>query len=187
MISLFSLWLPILLSAVVVFILSSLVHMVFGYHANDLRKVPDEDAVIDALRKWNIPPGEYVLPRPASMKDANSPEFKEKVKKGPGAIMTVLPGRDPSMGPYLLQWFVYCLVISFFAAYVASRAVAPGAPYLSVFRFAGTTAFFCYAVGGWSDSIWYRRAWSTSLKNTFDGLLFGLFTGGVFGWLWPQQ
>jgi hypothetical protein len=186
MISIFSLWLPILLSAVVVFVLSALVHMVLGYHANDLHRLPDEDAVADAIRKWNIPAGEYVLPRPANMKDMNTPEFKEKVKKGPGALLTVWEGRNPSMGPFLLQWFVFCLVVSVIAAYVASRALQPGAPYLSVFRFAGATAFCCYAVGGWSDTIWYKRAVSTSLKNTFDGLLFAAFTGGVFGWLWPQ-
>ena len=187
MISMLSLWLPILLSTVVVFILSFLVHMVFGYHANDLRSLPDEDAFVEALHKLNIPAGEYVFPRPKTRQEMRSPEFDEKVRKGPGALLTVWGGRAPSMGPFLAQWFVYCLVVSICAAYIASRAVPPGAPYLSVFRFAGATAFFCYAVAGWSDTIWYRRAVSTSLKNTFDGLLFGLFTGGVFGWLWPLQ
>lgn len=186
MIPLLSLWLPILLSAVVVFILSSLVHMVFKYHANDRLKLPDEDAVANALRQFDIPPGEYVLPRPDSMKAMGTPEFQEKVKKGPGALLTIWKGEMPSMGKYLLQWFFFCVIVSVFAAYVTHCALQTGAPYLSVFRFAGTTAFCCYAVGGWSESIWYRRAWSTSIKNTIDGLLFGLFTGGVFGWLWPQ-
>ena len=102
MISIVSLWLPVLLSAVVVFVLSALVHMVLGYHANDLRKLPDEDAVADAIRKWNIPAGEYILPRPANMKDMNTPEFREKVKKGPGALLTVWEGRNPSMGANLM-------------------------------------------------------------------------------------
>jgi hypothetical protein len=186
MISLVSLWLPILLSGVVVFVLSALMHMVFHYHANDLRKLPDEDAVASAIRGWNIPPGEYMLPRPANMKDMNTPEFREKVKKGPGAILTVWAGGRPSMAANMSQWFVYCFVVSFFAAYIASRALPEGAPYLSVFRFTGATAFFSYSAGTWSESIWYKRAWSTSLKNTFDGLLYSLFTAGVFGWLWPQ-
>ena len=186
MIPLLSLWLPILLSAVVVFILSSLVHMVFKYHANDRLKLPDEDAVANALRQLNIPAGEYVLPRPDSMKAMSTPEFQEKIKKGPGALLTVWGGERPSIGKYLVQWFVFCIVVSVFAAYVTHCALQTGAPYLSVFRFAGTTAFCCYAIGGWSESIWYRRAWSTSIKNTFDGLLFALFTGGVFGWLWPR-
>ncbi len=187
MISLLSLWLPILLSAVVVFVLSSLVHMVFGYHANDLRKLPDEDAVANAIRQMKIPAGEYILPRPANMKDMNTSEFREKVKKGPGALLTVWEGGRPSMAGNLIQWFVFCLVVSFCSAYIASRAVPAGASYLTVFRFAGATAFFCYAVGGWSESIWYKRAWTTSMKNTFDGLLYALFTAGMFGWLWPGR
>ena len=186
MISMVSLWLPVLLSAVVVFILSSLVHMVFGYHANDLRKLPDEEAVANALRQWNIPAGEYVLPRPASMKDMGTPEFQEKVRRGPGALLTVWGGGRPSMVTSLIQWFVYSLVVSIFAAYISSRALQTGAPYLAVFRFAGATAFCCYGFASWQDSIWYRRAWSTTLKSTFDALIYALFTAGMFGWLWPR-
>ena len=86
----------------------------------------------------------------------------------------------------LVQWFLYCLLVSIFAAYISSRALQTGAPYLSVFRFAGATSFFCYTVAGWQNSIWFKRAWSTSLKNTLDGLIYGLFTAGMFGWLWPR-
>ena len=186
MISMVSLWLPIVLSAVVVFVLSSLIHMMLRYHANDLRKLPDEDTVANAIRQWNIPAGEYILPRPGSMKEANTPGFQEKVKKGPGALLTVWGGGRPSMTASLVQWFLYCLLVSIFAAYISSRALQAGAPYLAVFRFAGATAFFCYAVAGWQNSIWYKRAWSTSLKNTFDGLIYALFTAGMFGWLWPR-
>jgi hypothetical protein len=186
MVPIFSLWLPILLSSVFVFILSSLVHMVFGYHANDHRKLPDEDAFADALRKLNIPPGAYVLPRASTTKEMSSPEYQEKIKKGPGALLTIWGGASPSMAPYLLQWFVYSVVIGVFAAYVAGRALGPGSHYLAVFRFVGVTAFACYAVGGWSESIWYKRSWMTTFKNTFDGLLFALVTAGTFGWLWPH-
>jgi hypothetical protein len=186
MVPILSLWLPILLSAVIVFVVSSLVHTVFRYHANDLRKLPDEDAFAEALRKLGIPRGEYILPRAASPKDMKSPEFQEKLKKGPGAILTIWPGGSPSMVTNLVQWFIYSLVVGIFAAYVAGRALGPGAPYLAVFRFAGVTAFACYAIAGWQDSIWFKRSWSTTLKNTFDGLVYALLTAGTFGWLWPS-
>ena len=186
MITIASLWLPILLSAVFVFIASSLVHMVLGYHANDLLKVPDEDALADALRKLNIPAGNYVLPRASGMKEMNSPEFQEKVKKGPGALLTIWPGGNPSMASNLTQWFLYSIVVGIISAYVASRAVGADASYLAVFRFAGVTAFACYAIAGWQESIWYKRSWMTTLKNTFDGLLYALLTAGTFGWLWPR-
>jgi Flp pilus assembly protein TadB len=186
MVSIPSLWLPILLSGAAVFLVSSLIHMVLGYHANDMKKFPNEDAVADAVRKLNIPPGDYAYPKPDSMKDMGTPEFKEKQKKGPTFLMSVWPSGDPGMGTALTLWFIYSLIIGIFSAYVAGRALGPGADYLAVFRFAGVTAFAAYALGGWQASIWYKRPWAVTLKNTFDGLVYGLVTGGVFGWLWPR-
>jgi hypothetical protein len=185
MVSLMSLWLPILLSAVFVLVVSSIIHMLLPYHRSDFGKVPTEDEVMDALRKFEIPPGEYVIPCPGSPEVMKSPEFIEKTKRGPVAFMTVLPNGPLAMGKQLIQWFVYCVVVGIFAAYVASRAVTPGSDYLAVFRFVGCTAFLCYAVALWQNSIWYSRAWSTTLKSTFDSLVYALFTAGTFGWLWP--
>lgn len=185
-VSIMSLWLPILISAVFVFILSSLVHMFFGYHSNDYRKVPEEGAFADAIRKLNIPTGQYIYPYAGGMKEMNSPEYQERVKQGPGVMFTIWPGGRPSMTPSLIQWFLYCIVVGIFAAYVAGRALGPEAHYLAVFRFAGVTAFACYAIAGWQESIWFKRPISVALKNTFDGLLYALVTAGTFGWLWPR-
>ncbi len=186
MIPILSLWLPILLSAVFVFILSSIIHMFLGYHANDFRKLPDEDAVADALRKFTIPPGQYNIPHASSMKEMSSPAFQEKQKRGPGALLSIWPGGRMSMAPYLFQWFVYSIVVGIFAAYVSGRALEPGAHYLAVFRFAGVTAFVSYTLAGWQESIWYKRPLGVTMKNTFDGLLYALVTAGTFGWLWPR-
>jgi hypothetical protein len=90
------------------------------------------------------------------------------------------------MGLSLTLWFLYCIVMGVFAAYVSGRALGPGAHYLSVFRFAGCTAFAGYALALWQNSIWYKRAWTTTLKSTFDGLVYALLTAGTFGWLWPR-
>lgn len=186
MVSILSLWLPILVSAVFVFIASSMIHMMLRHHANDYRKLPDEDAFVEAIRKLNIPSGAYVYPRAADPKEMSSPGFKEKVKKGPGILLTIWPGGPPSMVVNLTQWFIYSVLIGIFAAYVAGRALQPGAHYLAVFRFVGVTAFLCYTVGGWQESIWYKRSWSTTLMNTLDGLFYALLTAGTFGWLWPR-
>ncbi len=185
MVPIMSLWIPILLSAVIVFIVSSIIHMLLPYHRKDFGKVPAEDQVMDALRPFNIPQGEYVIPNAGSHQAMKSPEFIEKVNQGPVAFMTVLPNGMPKMGTSLAQWFVYCAVVSLFAAYVAGRALGPGVEYLQVFRFVGATAFIGYTVASWQNSIWYKRAWSTTAKNTFDGLVYALFTAGTFGWLWP--
>ncbi|MEN8008047.1 MAG: hypothetical protein ABFS42_13590 [Candidatus Krumholzibacteriota bacterium] len=185
MISLTALWLPIVLSSVAVFFVSFIIHMVLKYHNNDYGQVPSEDGVMDALRPFDIPPGDYVLPRAADMKAMGSDEFKAKQDKGPVAIMTVLPNGQWSMAKSLVQWFVYCLVTGVLVAYITRMTIAPGADYLLVHRVAGATAFCCYSMAHLSNSIWYMKKWSGTLKNMFDGLVYGLVTGGVFGWLWP--
>jgi hypothetical protein len=181
-----ALWLPILLSSVIVFIVSSLIHMASPWHKNDYPKLASQDQVMDALRPLAIPPGDYMIPRPASRQEIRSPEFAEKMKKGPVMIVTVLPAGPMAMGKNLLQWFLFTAVVGVFAAYIAGRALASGAPYLSVFRFAGATAFLGYSLALWPMSIWYKRAWSITIKATVDGLVYALLTAGVFGWLWPR-
>jgi hypothetical protein len=181
-----ALWLPILLSAVIVFVASSVIHMVLPWHKSDYPKLPNEDQVMNALRPLNIPPGDYMMPRPANRQDMNSPAFLDKMKKGPVAMLTVMPSGPPTMGKSLTQWFLFSVVVGVFAAYVAGRALPAGAPYLAVFRFVGVAAFLAYAGALWPISIWYRRAWTTTIKGTIDGLLYGLLTAGTFGWLWPR-
>lgn len=186
MVPISSLWIPILLSSVFVFIASSIVHMMLKYHSTDLKKLPDEDATADALRKLNIPAGQYIIPHAGSMEAMKSAEYQEKLKKGPGAILTIWPGGSGSMATYLVQWFVFSIVVGVFSAYVAGRALEAGAHYLAVFRFVGVTAFACYTLAAWPESIWYRRSWSVTMKNTLDGLFYALLTAGTFGWLWPR-
>ena len=186
MVSIMSLWLPILLSAVIVFVVSSIIHMFLPYHRSDFKKIPSEDELMHELRKFNIPPGDYAIPRAGSPKEMATPEFVEKSNQGPVALITVMPSGPPSMGGSLVQWFIYSIVVGIFAAYIAGRALEPGAHYLEVFRFAGCTAFVGYAVALLQNSIWYKRSWSVTLKSVFDGLVYALMTAGTFGWLWPN-
>lgn len=185
MVQIAALWLPILLSAVIVFVASSIIHMMLPYHRTDFGTIPDEGRVTEELRKFNLPPGDYLMPRAGSMKEMGSPEFIKKMKKGPVLLMTVMKSGPPSMTGNLVMWFVYLIVVGVFAAYIAGRALGPGAHYLAVFRFAGCTAFVGYSLALWQDVIWYKRSWRTVLKSTLDGFLYGLLTGGTFGWLWP--
>jgi len=183
---LLALWLPILLSAVFVFIASSLLHTVIPWHKNEYPAVPRQDQVMDALRPFAIPPGDYMLPRCANTAEMKSPEFAEKLTRGPVMMLTVIPNGPFSMGRSLALWFLFVVVVSVFAAYVTSHALAAGATYRQVFRYAGVTAFLAYAGALWELSIWYRRAWSTTIKATIDGLIYAGLTAGTFGWLWPR-
>lgn len=186
MIPITSLLLPIIVSAFVVFIVSSILHMLFTYHNNDFRKIPSEDNIMNDLSKFDLPPGDYVMPFAKDNRERNSQEFKDKLNKGPVALLTVYPKGQPGMGQSLMLWFIYSILVGIFSAYVAGRALEPGAHYLSVFRFAGVTAFAGYSLALLQNSIWFRKSWSATLKSVFDGLLYALVTAGVFGWLWPS-
>jgi len=186
MVPLTSLVIPILLSGVIIFVASSIFHMLLPFHRLDYRRVPRENDVLDALRPFAIPPGDYVMPLAESPAAMKSPEFLDKMNKGPVVMMTVMPSGPPAMGGTFVLWFAYCVVVSLFAAYVAGRALGPGARYLDVFQFAGTVAFIGYSAALWQHSIWYKRAWGTTLRSTIDGLIYGMLTGGTFGWLWPR-
>ena len=180
-----SLWLPIVVAAVGVFIASSIIHMATPWHHGDFKPMPDQARALDALRSFDIRPGDYVLPHPQSPKDAASPEFAELARRGPTVMMSVLPGQIV-IAKNLVLWFVYCLVVALCAAYIAGEALPAGAALKKVFQFAGATAFIGFALAQWQQTIWYSRSWVTTLKSTIDGFIYGLVTAGAFAWLWPQ-
>lgn len=178
------LWLPILVSAVVVFFASWLVHTMLQHHKSDFGAMPGEDAVLAAMRDAGVKPGEYLFPY-GTPQDMKTPEMVAKMVKGPTGLMTVAGAGGWNMAASLLQWFIYLLAVGLFVAYLTSRTVAMDEPYLTVFRVAGTIAFLTFAGAHASMSIWYKRRWSTTFKFVLDGLFYGLLVGGVFGWLWP--
>lgn len=175
-----SLWLPIIVSAVIVFIGSALVWMVLPWHKTDFRKTRDEEGVRAALK--GSEPGYYMLPYCVDPAELKNEEVANKYREGPLAYITVIPSGMPTMGPKLVMSFVYNLVVGALCAYMVSRTVA-GGDYLHVFRVAGTTAFIAYGIAYLQDSIWFGRPWSLTAKNLLDALLYGLLTGGAFGWL----
>ena len=185
MVPLTELWLPILLSAVIVFIASSILHMVLPYHRSDYKPLPDEEKVRSALRGMNLKPGLYHFPF-CTHKEMNTEAAKAKFAQGPNGLVTIMPTGPVNMGKYLGQWFVYCLIISFFVAYLTGRTLAPGTHYLQVFRVAGVAAFLAYGLSCLSSGIWKGQPWSNVAKEVVDGLIYALLTAGTFGWRWPH-
>ena len=180
------LWLPILLSAGIVFLASSIIHMGPFWHRSDYPQMPREAEVLSALRPLAIPPGDYFLPRAVDMKAYKTPEFGEKLQQGPVAVITVMPNGRISMGRSLGQWFAFLIVVGIFVALVAGHTLPPGTAYPRVFKLTATVAFIAYSLALCELSIWYRRSWGLALKGALDGIIYGLLTGGTFGWLWPH-
>jgi hypothetical protein len=186
MVSFAALWLPIVLSAVLVFVVSSILHMAFTYHSRDYVRLPNEDAVLAAIRAAKPETRQYVFPYASGMKEMGSPEMQRKLADGPVGVLTIKPSGPIRMGPALGQWFVFSLVISALVAYAAAHALPAGESYLKVFRVVGTIAWLAYAGGQIPSAIWMGKPWSIAAKDLFDGLLYGLVTAGTFGWLWPR-
>jgi hypothetical protein len=180
-----SLWLPVVVSTAAVFFVSSFLHMVLKYHRADYKKLPDEGAVGDAMRKHPGSPGQYLIPHvvdPSAMKD---PAVRKRYDDGPVALITWFPNGPPAMGKTLPQWFALAFVISFTAAYIARLTLAPGADGMLVLRLTATVAFAGYGYGYISESIWKGAPWANTLRGLVDSLIYAVVTGVLFMVLWP--
>jgi hypothetical protein len=185
MVPLTALWLPILLSAIVVFFASFIMHMVLPYHRGDYRQLPEEDKILAVLRTANLSRGLYIFPF-CTHKDMKSPAVIDKYKQGPVGHMTIFSSGPPAMPKFLIQWFVFCLVVGGFVACLAGSVLARGTHYKTVFHVVGLAAFLAYGLGHLSNGIWKGQTWSSTIKEVIDGLVYGLLTAGTFGWLWPR-
>ncbi len=183
-VSITSLWLPILLSAVFVFVAAAVAWMALPHHKNEWKGLSNEEAARAALK--GVAPGQYVLPwcPPERMKD---PEYLKKRQEGPTAWLTVVPSGVRGMGPQMVSSVVYYVFVSAVAAYVAGRTLGPGTPQLQVFRVVGTVSWVAYGWGGISDAIWFGKRWSSVGKQLADALLYALLTAGTFAWFWPDM
>lgn len=186
MVSLAHLWVPIILSAVIVFLASSVIHMILKWHNADYRRLPDEEAVRAALLKAPPAPGMYVVPHCMDMKAMGSPEMQKKYADGPVAMLYLKAPGAPRMGSALGGWFAFNLVVSFLVAYVAGHTLAQGVHYLQVFRVVGAMGFLAYGLESVPASLWMGKPWGSTFRDMLDGLIYGLLMAGVFGWLWPR-
>lgn len=183
---LYALWLPIVLSSVFVFVVSAVIHMALPWHKSDYRPLPQEDKVLETLRSVGVPPGDYIAPRCETRAEMKTPEFRERLQKGPFVVATIMPGGSMQMGRGLVLWFLYLLAVSYLSAYVGWHALPAGSSYPRVFQIICTTAFLAYAGALWQNTIWFRKSWVATVKSTIDGLIYAGLTAGTFGWLWPR-
>ena len=181
-----SLWLPVLVSAALVWIASAIVWMALPHHKSDFSKVPSEDGLADALRKLSLKPGQYLLPYMGDMKQMKDPAFVKRLEDGPIAMFRMRPNGVPTMGKNLTLYFLYCVLVSFVTAYVARHTLSPGAAWAVVFRLTGTIAIASHTLALFPESIWMWRPWTATWKSACDSIVYGLITGLVFAFLWPH-
>ena len=178
------LWLPILLSAVFVFIASAMIHLVFhGWHANDyLRSDEAERTLMSTLSNLALAPGEYMLPYSTSRKGMKWPSAGMDMEfAGEWRITRLAPNHFTSS--LLVKWFIASLAVSVICAYVAQFALAADADYLLIFRLTSVVAFCAYSFAYIHKYIWDGASCKVTTKYVIDGLIYALLTGGTFGWL----
>ena len=183
--ALVSLWLPILLSAVVVFVISSLIHMVIKWHAFDYKGCANEDAVRAALGTDNVPGVKYVVPFCSDMKDMASEAMQKKYTDGPNAVIVFGPNVRPNMGKHLGLWFLWSLVVAAIAGYLVAQLIPHHQAHaMKAAKLAGVVTLLVHGFGSVQDSIWMYRSWRSTATYIADGVLYALGTGAVFYWLW---
>ena len=187
MISLVQLWLPILAAAIAVFVASSLVHMVFKWHASDYRGLSNEDDVRAVIRAGAPRPGQYFIPFCPDKREMGKPEVIAKFKEGPVGQLVLWPLGPPNMGRPLGLWFALNVVIAILAGYLACRTLAAGSSFGQIVRVVGIVTFAAYATGPLQAAIWMGKPWRSVAKEVgLDALMYAAVSACVFGWLWPR-
>jgi hypothetical protein len=184
--ALFVLWLPILLSAVIVFVISSLVHMVLKWHAPDYRGFSNEEAVRAAIRAGDPSPGPYVLPYCSDVKEMGSEAMLQKYREGPVGYIILASSGAPNLGKSLGSWFLFSFVIAIVAAFLATQVYGLDPAHArSAAWLVGAVSFIAYGFGTITESIWMARPWSSSAKYLLDAALYATGSASIFLWLWP--
>jgi hypothetical protein len=179
------LWLPILATAVFIFIASSLIHMVFKWHNSDYKKLANEDDVRTAIRAGSPQPGQYVLPHCNDMKEMQADAMQKKYLEGPIAFMTVRENGPPGIGLSLSLWFVYCIVIAAVCGAIALHVYGVNANPRRAAHLVGLVSFLAFVGGSVQMGIWMGKPWGSVAKDALDGFIYATIGAFTFMWLWP--
>ena len=179
------LWLPILLSAAVVWIVSAVVWMALPHHKQDFIGLPDEDGFSDFIRKSGIKPGNYVFPDFRGREAMKSEKITKALEEGPVGHLSVW--RTPvTMGGKMVATFIVYLVVSTLIAYLAAVALPKAADFAKVFQVVGTAGILAYCFAFIPNNIWFGTHPRTIIASIIDGIFYGAITGAIFAWRWPH-
>ncbi|MEQ1828197.1 MAG: hypothetical protein ABL921_19715 [Pirellula sp.] len=180
--SVFDLWLPILLAGLASHVLSTIAWTVLPHHKPEWNRLPIENELQDLVQKHNVAPNQFMFPFAASGAECQTEEFKQKQAKCTG--MLVLWSSPLHMGKAIGFTLAFFLVAAFVMGYLGSIALKPGAPFMRVFQFMTTAALLTHCAGIFPNAFWFRRRVAMELV---DGCVFAIATGLIFAALWPNS
>ncbi|MBX3390079.1 MAG: hypothetical protein KF691_11585 [Phycisphaeraceae bacterium] len=177
-------WLAIIATPVALWFYGALAWMALPHHKRDLKKLPDDNKVIEFVRGLGLQPGVYSYPNMHC-----EGEDRERIKKlwetGPMGILSVWS--KVSMGRNMLLTFIVELIAAFLIAYVGVAAgFGRGEPFAKVFQVLGTVGILTFTVGSLPGAIWFQANKSAVVSGIIDGVIMGLITGAIMAWLWPK-
>lgn len=182
------LWLPILLSAGVIWVMSIIFGMALPHHKQDWIGLGDEDGFMEDLRRRGIKPGNYLFPDFRSSEQLRSEKVERALKEGPVGHLSVW--KTPvTMGDKMVGTLVVHLVVCILIAYltrIALPAASPPPPFAKVFQIAGTAGVLAYSFSFIPNALWFGAYKRTIVASIFDGVLYGVVIGAIFAWRWPQ-
>jgi hypothetical protein len=181
---LISLWIPILLAAVAVFVVSFVCWMVLPLHKHDFTPMADDGPLRSAVRGVGLKPGRYMFPFARDAASRKSKEFMAKYEEGPTGIITIF--RPMNMGVNMLLTFAVFLAATFLIGYLLSITLQRGNDFWRVFQVATTIGVLTYSFSQVPYQIWYQATRANKIACFVEGVVYGITTGLVFALLWPK-
>jgi hypothetical protein len=165
--------LGVVLAAVVLFAWGTVFWMFTGLGSYICKGVPNESALMDAVKAQNLPDGNYVLPFPdeAAIKsqDPKAMEaFAEKARQGPLVRLQYRSAGDAPMSlPTFGMGFVHMLISSSLVAILLCLAGANLPSFLARWLFVVTLGVFAAVNIHLANPIWFQHPWTPSLMLAF--------------------
>lgn len=182
-VTLLELWLPIVLGALAMFLLSFVFWMLMKHHYGDFRALPQEDGLVEALD--GAPAGQFRFPWCGTPEEMADPAFQERYNNGPKGFVVVLPRGPFAMGAGLGKTLLFCLVVTAAVGYVATIGLTRESAGMDVLRLTSTVTWLtACGAHGWSV-IWMGRDRGQTLRDVLDSLGYGLAVGALFMQFWP--
>lgn len=184
------LWLPIVLSAVVVFVASSVLWMATPLHKGDYSVPPDEDDIQAAVKKHGFGPGMYYIPwcKGGHGNAAKDPAYQKRMEEGPWVLLMVPQGK-PSFGNTLGRWFVSQVILAVVIGYAAHAAISLAGhrpEYLRIFQVVGAIALLAHGGMAGHDTMWKGLSYRHTAVKLVDAVVYATLTAGCFAGFWPK-